>query len=1416
MRKALKRVIPQPVYHHAQTRAYLCTDAMSSSAEIASSNILVVDDTPANLRLLARVLSAEGHTVRLAPSGTLALQSIQKTLPDLILLDICMPDPDGYQVCRRLKADDRSRDIPVIFLSALQSGADKVKAFEFGGADYITKPFQTEEVIARVHHQLRLLNLQRQLQRGQAQLQAQNQQLHQEICDRQQAQAALAQERALLRRLIDAIPDFIFYKDDQGRYQLCNQSFADFAGRSRAAILGQTDQDLFSPAAAAHIRQKDHQVLETAASLRHEEWAIYPDGTQRRLDTLKLPFAPPNNCPPGIIGVCRDITDRKHVEEQLQATSSRLSTLIEHLQAGILVEDEERRIVLVNQAFCNLFELSVAPETLVGQSAAALAKRCQQQFVRADQFLSRQEALLHGQELLLAEDLCLTDGRTLERDYIPVFQGDTLQGHLWQYRDISHRKAAEQSLIRTSQALTHFSNSLKQLHRLNMASFDHFDALCEDYLKTGCEMLNFTGGLVTRVEGDRCWVQAAHSDVPALRAGCQHDLQDIYCCAVIRHQKTVNSNHVGQDPVLRALPLYQELKLEAYIGTPIFVEGELYGSFCFFSESPRSQHWEQHEREIIELMAQSIGKFISAYRTEQKRQRAEEALRQSEARFRQLAEHIKNVFWIKDPVQPRFLYLSPAYESVMGRSPQALYDDPHSWWEVIHPEERDRVATEMAQQLQVLSDTGNFVLEYRILLPDGGVRWLRDQAFPIRHPDGQIYRIVGITEDLSDRKRQEEALRLIEEGTAAKTGSDFFQSLVRYLAHVLQVHYAFVSQLSPSQPEQAHTLAFWQNTVLGDNFEYSLTEVPCHPPGPYSALNPPQAVRAQSPEAPLLQRLGAVSYLGVPLVNTHQQVIGYLAVLDTQAIAPDQTQELILKIFAARAGAELERKQVEEELRQARETADRANRAKSLFLANMSHELRTPLNTILGFTQLMMRECILDEKGLEYSSIISRSGEHLLDLINDVLEMSKIEAGRIALNASRFDFHYLLDTLEEMLRLRAQAKGLQLFFDCDPAVPRCLETDEAKLRQVLINLLGNGIKFTATGWVRLRVHLAAPADNPPNVDPARFILQFEVQDTGPGIAPEEVKQLFQPFVQTRAGQKAQEGTGLGLLISRQFVRLMGGDLTIQTIPGQGSTFVFHIQARATTHSLPQAPTSPRRQITRLSPDHGDYRLLVVEDHAANRLLLVELLSRVGFSVKAVEHGQAAVEESQRWRPHLIWMDIQMPVMDGYAATQQIKAANLAPEPVIIALTAGAFEEERVQAFEIGCDDFVRKPFQWDVILNKIAQYLPVQYIHEPLTAAQEAAASATSSPSSGSSRQDLQDLPYSPTAFPESWRQALEKAAARGSDEQILQLLQSLSPAHAELAERLSELAHNFQFEVILNWLRSPDTEATSPKRESH
>ena len=556
----------------------------------------------------------------------------------------------------------------------------------------------------------------------------------------------------------------------------------------------------------------------------------------------------------------------------------------------------------------------------------------------------------------------------------------------------------------------------------------------------------------------------------------------------------------------------------------------------------------------------------------------------------------------------------------------------------------------------------------------------------------------------------------------------------------------------------------------------------------------------------LMRERGTVSLLILPLV-VRREVVGTIGLVAVERREFSDEEIALAANAAAAASQALENARTEEALREAKATAEAANRAKSVFLANMSHELRTPLNAILGFAQLMTRDPSLTPEQQENLEIIGRSGEHLLGLINDVLELSKIEAGRVTLQKESFDLHRLLDGLEEMFRLRAEDKGLMLIFERIPDVPRFVRTDEGKLRQVLMNLLGNAVKFTQEGGITLRVRSKEYKVGDPLLPTPCSLLHFEVEDTGPGIAPEELDAVFDPFVQTASGHAyaSEEGTGLGLPISRQFVNLMGGELAVSSTLGQGSIFKFDVQIAAVEKAdMAEVQTSqPARRVIGLEPDQPVYRLLVVDEREASRKLLVELLSPLGFELREAVHGQEAIEIWEGWEPHLIWMDMRMPVMDGYEATKRIKATIKGQATVVVALTASAFEDDRAMILSEGCDDFVRKPFREEEIFDTLAKHLGVRFVYD-VEDAQPAGAAAQPEdavlPADSLTPEALMSLPT-------DWVGDLHQAATQLDADVILDLLDQIREQNASLANALASLVHDFRFDTIMALTESLEDE---------
>jgi len=474
------------------------------------------------------------------------------------------------------------------------------------------------------------------------------------------------------------------------------------------------------------------------------------------------------------------------------------------------------------------------------------------------------------------------------------------------------------------------------------------------------------------------------------------------------------------------------------------------------------------------------------------------------------------------------------------------------------------------------------------------------------------------------------------------------------------------------------------------------------------------------------------------------------------------------------------RKQAENALKKAVDEAEKANHAKSVFLANMSHELRTPLNAIIGFSQLMKNSPNIPSDEGETVEIINRSGLHLLKLINDILDMSKIEAGQVTLEALDFDLGEMLRDVIDMMHLRALEKGLEIELDQSSQFPRFIFADAAKIRQIFINLLSNAVKFTEQGKVCLHLNVSDDPD-----DKETLILTCDVEDTGIGMDRDGLAHIFQPFHQLGHSFE-QVGTGLGLAITRQFINMMGGEITVKSEVNKGSTFSFTIKVRRAKQGDSIAREEAETQsIIGLKAGQPKFRILIAEDQLESQLLLQRLLEPIGFQVKTANNGQEAVTIFQEWHPHLIWMDQRMPIMDGFEATRLIKAMPESDSTKIVTLTASVLGDQKQCAFKNGADDFLGKPYKIYEIFDCMAKHLGVHYIYKDDELDQDKAG-------------DKQELTRkSLQGISDDLLETLSEVVFALDIEQTLDVIEQIAEENKDVAAELTTLVNNLDFEKL-------------------
>jgi signal transduction histidine kinase/CheY-like chemotaxis protein len=546
-------------------------------------------------------------------------------------------------------------------------------------------------------------------------------------------------------------------------------------------------------------------------------------------------------------------------------------------------------------------------------------------------------------------------------------------------------------------------------------------------------------------------------------------------------------------------------------------------------------------------------------------------------------------------------------------------------------------------------------------------------------------------------------LRRIEEGVAGKSGEAFFRQIVRDLTLALNAHAAFTSRLLPER--RAQMLAFWVDGRYEKCNSYSLAGTPCEFVYDGRITSFARDIGNVFPvDREWFAELGVHSYLGVPIVSETGEVHGHLAVMDKPERDWREADVDILRLFSLRTAVELERAKAQRMLEEsnaqlaaAKLTAENANQAKSAFISQMSHELRTPLNGILGYAQLLQRSPGLTEQQRDGLAIIERSGEHLLTLVNDLLDLAKIEAGRLELRDESIDPETLLQHVTDLIRVRADKAGLRFAVERPPALPQRIRGDARALRQVLLNLLGNAVKFTdAGGSVALKIVQAGNR------------WQFQVCDSGIGMAADQLQWIFEPFHRVENAERRVEGTGLGLAITRRLVEAMQGSIAVASEPGGGTTFSVDLELTS------DARTEHRVQSARKVVGYAGARIsvLVVDDDEASRSLIADLLAGLGCDVHCAADGAAALEQLRTGAIDLLVTDLVMPRVDGIELVRAIRAAAGERAPRIIAVSASASDYTSQEALDAGCDAFLPKPVHLADLLERITDLLPVQWQYE--------------------------------------------------------------------------------------------------------
>jgi len=673
------------------------------------------------------------------------------------------------------------------------------------------------------------------------------------------------------------------------------------------------------------------------------------------------------------------------------------------------------------------------------------------------------------------------------------------------------------------------------------------------------------------------------------------------------------------------------------------------------------------------------------------RKQMEEALREKEQMLSAIVEGCSDTIGLVDG-NGTCITINPAGAAKLGKTVEELLG------ECVYDFLPHEVAERRRSVINKVIDTGKSIL---INDDKRGEFWFESHYCPVFNKKAVVTRVAVIAREVTTRKQAEVAL-----------------------------------QRSQVALEQAHARLKWFKTTLDMTLD-CLFMIESQSLKFFYANQGATKLLGYTPEELLQMTVTDIGYLSMaPECHKHlNELLDSQAALTFESIFVHKNTTLIqVEIFAQCIQLPERkrhfliiardislRKKVEAQLQQAKETAEVANRAKSTFLANMSHEIRTPLNGVLGYTQLLQRDKTLTAAQQKAIDVIHRSGEYLLTLINDILEIAKIEADRIELYSSDFDLNTFIKDIVDLFKIRTQENGIFFHYKALSPLPKSIHADEKRLRQILINLLGNAVKFTKQGGVTLKVSVIeqvenekakreADADQRPSSQ-IPIPICFEVEDTGVGIAIEDINKIFLPFQQVGDHDDKAQGTGLGLTLTKKLIQLMGGELQVESTLGQGSRFWMVLELSEGQINQKQPSKGP----SIIGFEGPARKILIVDDSLENCLLLSCLLKPLGFDIKEAHNGQECLEIVCEWQPDFILMDLLMPVMDGYEATRKIKQVPLLKNTIIIAISASAFDYHKQQSEEAGCDGFIAKPISAEKLLNCLRKHLNLTYVYEQHT-----------------------------------------------------------------------------------------------------
>ncbi|GAB4516219.1 MAG: hypothetical protein OHK0046_21170 [Anaerolineae bacterium] len=1001
-----------------------------------------------------------------------------------------------------------------------------------------------------------------------------------------------------LSMIVTNLPVIIFSVDMQGIITLSEGKLLENMGYLSGYMVGAS--------AFEHYQHLPNAIAALEGALRgeHQETQVVVRGVIFNVFISPLHNAVGKQV--GAIGMILDVTERQRMLTEREALATQLTTLINHLQSGVIVEDAERRIAYVNQTLCDIFHIPLKPDRLIGLECAVALHDMSISFTHPDVFNSTAEAHLKTTIPVIGEEFALRDQRTVERDYVPIVDDGVVIGHLWQYRDITARKRVERELSRERGLLRSIFNSIPDLIFVKDSEGKFLTAnptLTEFFGKPLPEIIGKTDIDFVPEETATAFRQI---DTYVMETREPHLLREWVTYADGRHV------------------LFETIK------TPfIDTNGQVIGVVGVARNITEREHAQEEITRLASMISNSRD-FMGIANLE--------------------TLHVEYL----NEGGLRMWDVEAASDMVIGKHITEFLT-PESFTLI------KQVAIPTAQREGFWRGETTFIRRNNTLMP------VDQTIFFIWDEEGQPISLATIMVDVTEQKRAQRDLLL-------RTHAIEFSSSSISIADVRQPDLPLI-YVNPAFQKMS---GYSRDEVIGRNCRF---------------------MQGDDRDQPGVQQMRAAIKAGqscrVVLRNYRKDGTLFYNEVSLSPVLDAQGE---LTHFIGIANNITDRIEAEAALSQARDQALEASRLKSEFLATMSHEIRTPMNGIIGMGELLLDTPLNDEQR-EFATVVFDEAQHLLTIINDILDFSKIEAGRVILEHLPFEVRPVVHHVVGLLKWRAEQKGLQLETYIAPDVPPMLIGDAERLRQILVNLVGNAVKFTEKGSVK--VHVTVMDEN---TERNEVELYFAIADTGIGIPQDAHKRLFQPFTQADGSTtRKYGGTGLGLAISKRLTELMDGNMGMESTVDVGSTFWF--TARFTlAPEVARRPMAPLPPASELPPNRGT--ILLVEDNHGNQQVATKQLARLGFQVRVMNNGAEAVAEMQNpGAPyHLILMDCQMPEMDGYEATRRIRA--MAHSLPIVAMTANAMKGDRERCLEAGMNDYISKPVSIETLRTVLDEWLP--------------------------------------------------------------------------------------------------------------